>query len=173
MLKLSRKHFYKNHFSEINKYIMPNNSVLHITSNLSENKYNQGNYDTLVIDSTEDFETQVLNQGNKKYDFIVVTDIFEVSSDIYQFVKLFKNFLEEEGKILLTSINPKWNILFKTLEIIGIKRKSQINSYIKPSKISNIFYSLNFEKLQSYNRQIFPFSLFGFGRLLNIFLEIF
>jgi len=173
MLKLSRKHFYKNHFSEINKYIMPNNSVLHITSNLSENKYNQGNYDTLVIDSTEDFETQALNQDNKKYDFIVVTDIFEVSSDIYQFVKLFKNFLEEEGKILLTSINPKWNILFKTLEIIGLKRKSQINSYIKPSKISNIFYSLNFEKLQSYNRQIFPFNVFGLGRLLNIFLEIF
>ncbi len=94
MLKLSREHFYKNHFSEINKYIMPNNSVLHITSNLSENKYNQGNYDTLVIDSTQNFETQVLNQDNKKYDFIVVTDIFEVSSDIYQFVKLFKNFLQ-------------------------------------------------------------------------------
>ena len=145
MLKLSRRHFYKNHFSEINKYVMPYNSVLHITSNLSENKYNQGNYDTLYIDSTEDLETQILNQDVKKYDFIVVTDIFEVSSDIYQFVKLFKNFLEEEGKILLTSINPKWNILFKTMESIGIKRKSQINSYIKPSKISNIFYSLNFE----------------------------
>ena len=84
MLKLSREHFYKNHFSEINKYIMPNNSVLHITSNLSENIYNQGNYDTLYIDSTKDFEAQVLNQDNKKYDFIIVTDIFEVSSDIYQ-----------------------------------------------------------------------------------------
>ena len=95
---------------------MPNNSVLHITSNLSENKYNQGNYDTLYIDSTKDLEAQIVNQDNKKDDFIVVTDIFEVSSDIYQFVKLFKNFLVGEGKILLTSINPKWNIIFKTLE---------------------------------------------------------
>tara|TARA_A100000164_G_scaffold379847_1_gene425392 strand:+ start:1455 stop:2765 length:1311 start_codon:yes stop_codon:yes gene_type:complete len=173
MLKLSREQFYKNHFSEISKYILPYHSVLHITSDLSENKNSQGDYDTLYIDSTENLEAQVLNQDNKKYDFIVVTDIFEVSSDIYQFVKLFKNFLEEEGKILLTSINPKWNILFKTLESIGIKRKSQINSYIKPSKISNIFYSLNFEQLKSYNRQIFPFSLFGFGGLLNVILEIF
>ncbi len=173
MLKLSREQFYKNHFSEISKYIQPYHSVLHITSDLSENKNSQGDYDTLYIDSTENLEAQVLNQDNKKYDFIVVTDIFEVSSDIYQFVKLFKNFLEEEGKILLTSINPKWNILFKTLESIGIKRKSQINSYIKPSKISNIFYSLNFEQLKSYNRQIFPFSLFGFGGLLNVILEIF
>ncbi len=173
MLKLSREQFYKNHFSEINKYIQPYNSVLHITSNLSENKHNQGNYDTFYIDSTENLEDQIKNRDKKKYDFIVVTDIFEVSSDIYQFVKLFKNLLVDEGKILLTSINPKWNILFKTLESVGLKRKSQINSYIKPSKISNIFYSLNFEKLKSYNRQIFPFSLFGFGRMLNIFLEIF
>ena len=95
-----------------------------------------------------------------------------MSSDIYKFVKFFKNILEKEGKILLTSINPKWNILFKIFETIGIKRKSQINSYIKPNKISNIFYSLNFEKIKSYNRQIIPFSLFGIGKSLNILLEL-
>ena len=101
MLKLSREQFYKNHFSEINKYIQPYNSVLHITSNLSENKHNQGNYDTFYIDSTENLEDQIKNRDKKKYDFIVVTDIFEVSSDIYQFVKLFKNLLVDEGKICL------------------------------------------------------------------------
>tara|TARA_A100001035_G_C27776706_1_gene499467 strand:- start:491 stop:1801 length:1311 start_codon:yes stop_codon:yes gene_type:complete len=172
MFKLSREQFYKNHYSEIEKYVHPYNSVLHITSNLSENKHKQGDYDVLYIDSTEDLDFSSFNQTDKKYEFIIVTDIFEVSSDIYRFVKFFKNILEKEGKILLTSINPKWNMLFKLFEIIGIKRKSQINSYIKPSKISNIFYSLNFEKLKSYNRQIFPFRLFGIGKLLNIFLEL-
>ena len=159
MFKLSREQFYKNHYSEIEKYIDPYNSILHITSNLSENKYKHGDYDVLYIDSTKNLEFSELNQTDKKYEFIIVTDIFEVSSDIYRFVKFFKNILEKEGKILLTSINPKWNMLFKIFETIGIKRKSQINSYIKPNKISNIFYSLNFEKLKSYNRQIFPFSL--------------
>ena len=174
MIKLSREQFYKNHHNEIEKYIQPFNSVLHITSNLSENKYNQGQkYDTLYIDSTKDLKFEEFSDTDKKYDFIVVTDIFEVSSDIYEFVKFFKNILEDEGKVLLTSINPKWNILFSFFEKIGIKRKSQINSYIKPSKISNIFYSLNFEKLSSYNRQIFPFHVFGVGKVLNIFLEIF
>ena len=172
MFKLSREQFYKNHFSEVEKYLQPYKSVLHITSNLSENKYSQSNHDTLYIDPTEDLELSNFNHKGKKYEFIVVTDIFEVSSDIYGFVKFFKNILEKEGKILLTSINPKWNLLFKFFETIGIKRKSQINSYIKPSKISNIFYSLNFEKIKSYNRQIFPFSLFGMGKLLNIFLEL-
>jgi hypothetical protein len=172
MLKLSRNQFYKNHFSEIDKYIHPHSSILHITSALAEEKFNQSKYDTLYIDSTKDLETQVLNLKDKKYDFIVVTDIFEVFTDVYQFVKFFKNFLNKEGKILLTSINPKWNMLFKMFESVGLKRKSQINSYINPSKISNIFFSLNFEKIKSYNRQIFPFRLLGFGKFFNIFLEI-
>lgn len=172
MIKLSRKEFYKNHFSEIEKYILPTNSILHITSNASENELNHKKYDTIYVDSTKDLETQEFNLDNKKYDFIVVTDIFEVSSDIYEFVKLFKKFLKQEGKVLLTSINPKWNLLFRVFESIGIKRKSQINSYIKPSKISNIFYSLNFEKINSYNRQVFPFRIFGIGKFINIFLEI-
>jgi len=172
MIKLSRKEFYKNHFSEIEKYILPTNSTLHITSSASENELNHKKYDTIYVDSTKDLETQEFNLENKKYDFIVITDIFEVSSDIYEFVKLFKKFLKQEGKVLLTSINPKWNLLFRVFESIGIKRTSQINSYIKPSKISNIFYSLNFEKINSYNRQVFPFRILGIGKFINIFLEI-
>jgi hypothetical protein len=173
MLKLSRKQFYNNHFSEIDKYTQPNSYVLHITSALGEEKFNHTNYDTLYIDSSKDLETQVLDLNEEKYDLIVVTDIFEVFTDVYQFVKFFKNFLKKEGKILLTSINPRWNILFKVFETIGLKRKSQINSYINPRKISNIFFSLNFEKIRSYNRQIFPFRILGVGKFLNIFLEIF
>ena len=172
MLKLSRKQFYNNHFSEIDKYTQPKGSVLHITSALGEEKFNQTSYDTLYIDSTKDLETQVVELEDKKYDLIVVTDIFEVFTDVYQFVKFFKNFLKKEGKILLTSINPKWNTLFKVFESVGLKRKSQINSYINPRKISNIFFSLNFEKIRSYNRQIFPFRIFGIGKFLNILLEI-
>ena len=62
--------------------------------------------------------------------------------------------------------------MFKVFESVGLKRKSQINSYINPRKISNIFFSLNFEKIRSYNRQIFPFRIFGIGKFLNILLEI-
>ena len=75
MLKLSRKQFYSNHFSEIDKYTQPNSSVLHITSAFGEEKFNHTNYDTLYIDSTKDLETQVLELNDKKYNLIVVTDL--------------------------------------------------------------------------------------------------
>lgn len=172
-MKLSRKQFYKNHMNEISKYLSEDNSVLHISSNLSEVFELEDKIDTLTIDPKTKLELELLKLEKDKYDLIIVTDIFEVSSDIYSFVKFFKNSLTKEGKVLLTSINPKWNFILKFFELLKLKRYSNINAYIKPSKISNIFNSLSFEKLKSYNRQIFPFSFFGIGRLLNIFLELF
>ena len=172
-MKLSRKQFYKNHMNEISKYLSEDNSVLHISSNLSEVFELEDKIDTLTIDPKTKLELELLKLEKDKYDLIIVTDIFEVSSDIYSFVKFFKNSLTKEGKVLLTSINPKWNFILKFFELLKLKRNSNINAYIKPSKISNIFNSLSFEKLKSYNRQIFPFSFFGIGRLLNIFLELF
>ena len=58
---------------------------------------------------------ELLELEKDKYDLIIVTDIFEVSSDIYNFVKFFKNSLTKEGKVLLTSINPKWNFILNFL----------------------------------------------------------
>jgi len=172
-MKLSRKQFYKNHIKEISKYLSEDNSVLHISSSSSDVFELEESIDTLIIDPKNKLEIELLKLKKDKYDLIVVTDIFEVSLDIYNFVKFFKNTLTKEGKVLLTSINPKWNFILKFFELLKLKRNSNINAYIKPSKISNIFNSLNFEKLKSYNRQIFPFSFFGIGRLLNIFLELF
>ena len=158
---------------EISKYLSEDNSVLHISSSSSGVFELEESIDTLTIDPKKKLEIELLNLKKDKYDLIVVTDIFEVSSDIYNFVKFLKNALTKEGKVLLTSINPKWNVILKFFELLKLKSNSNINAYIKPSKISNIFNSLNFEKLKSYNRQIFPFSFFGIGGLLNIFLELF
>jgi len=40
-------------------------------------------------------------------------------------------------------------------------------------KINNIGRSLGFEIIQSYSRQIFPFSILGFGKILNRIFELF
>jgi len=172
MIKLSRKQFYKNHSNEISKYLSPESPTLHISSTLSEELKLDFNIDTYKVDQEESLDFELLDLGEKKYNLIVVSDIFEVSTDIYQFVKFFKRALSNEGKVLLTSINPKWNFIFKIFETFGLKRNSNINAFIHPSKISNVFNSLNFEKINSYNRQIFPFKLFGFGNILNQFLEL-
>ena len=122
MIKLSRKQFYKNHSNEISKYLSPESPTLHISSILSEDLNLDFNIDTYKVDHQDSLDFELLDLGEKKYNLIVVTDIFEVSTDIYQFVKFFKRALSNDGKVLLTSINPKWNFIFKIFETFGLKK---------------------------------------------------
>ena len=43
---------------------------------------------------------------NEKFDLIVLTDIFEVTKDIYGFLRYLDTILKENGKIIINSINP-------------------------------------------------------------------
>jgi len=173
MIKLSRKRFYEFHTKELSKYIPGNGRVLHLTSDLSYYLEDSFNVESVILEKNNlEKNYKNLQQFKNKFDLIIISDIFEVSNDIYGFVRSLKNFLNLNGKILLTSINPKWNIVLKIFESLGLKKNSYINSYIHPKKISSIFTSLGFENIRNYNKQIFPFKIFGLGTFLNIFLEI-
>ena len=115
------------------------------------------------------FETLV---GNK-YDLIVITDIFEVTKDIYTLLESLDKLLSRDGKILINSINTKWNFLLLFFEFFKIKKISRPRSYIHLKKISSLAESSGFEIIRSFTRQIFPFKLFKLGDILNKILEIF
>ena len=51
-----------------------------------------------------------------KYDLIVITDIFEVTEDIYALLEYLDRLLSRDGKILINSINTKWNFLLLFFE---------------------------------------------------------
>ncbi len=172
MLNLPRKTFYQNHSKEIDKYISENITALHIISKSSSIDSDIPGTEQLIINEEISSEIIKLVDSARKYDLIVITDIFEVSQDIYGLVKNLKDNLKDDGKILLTSINPKWNTIFKIFEFMKLKRTSNINSFIHPKKISNVFNSLGFENIRNYNRQIFPFKFFGIGSFINIILEL-
>tara|TARA_B100002019_G_C21274951_1_gene604976 strand:- start:5517 stop:6824 length:1308 start_codon:yes stop_codon:yes gene_type:complete len=172
MLKLPRKNFYDNHLQEISKYLQENIVALHIISKSSSIISQIPGTEQLIINEENSSEIVNLEDSAKKYDLIVVTDIFEVSHDIYGFVKSLKKNLKEDGKVLLTSVNPKWNTIFKIFEFMKLKRSSNINSFIHPKKISNVFDSIGFENIRNYNRQIFPFKFFGLGSFVNIIFEL-
>ena len=115
----------------------------------------------------------MIEELENNYDLIVITDLFELTDDIYNFFKIIKTKLSNDGKLLITSVNPKWNKLIRFFEISGLKEDSKRRAYIHPLKINNIGRSLGFEIVQSYSRQIFPFSVLGLGKILNKILELF
>ena len=112
------------------------------------------------------------SDGNK-FDLIVLTDIFELSDDIYNTLKNIKNHLKDDGYLILSSINPPWYFLIKLIEKLGIKDKTDVKSYIKPEKIEAILKASNFQRIKKYNRLYIPFRLFGLGSLINFICYLF
>lgn len=167
------RYFYESHSREVSKYISDSTNYLNlvnVSSNIPDNLF----LNLLKVDPEIDM-LEILNQKavKKSLDVLILTDIFELSDDIYTTLKSIKEFLKEDGILILSSINPLWNLIVKILEKFRYKKPTVIKSYIKPNKIENVLTSLNYSKIKNYNRMYFPFNFFGIGKALNIAFYIF
>ena len=172
MSLLSSKEFYKRHHNEFYKYIYDNEKTLIISNIDSSLEFKtKENIDLLILDLNNDIEYQI-NKINNNYNLIILSDVFEVSHDIIKFLNLLKKYLIFDGKILITSINPIWNIPLKILEYLKLKKSSTNRSYIHLKKISTVVASIGFDVVTTKSRQYFPFKLFYIGSIINNVIEI-
>ena len=104
-MKLSSKFFDKNHISELRRYTNVSNRSLHIISskNSSIDTFKELGNELLVVEN-EDLQNSIL-QINDEYDLVVITDLFELTDDIYNILKFTKSILTNDGKLLVTSVN--------------------------------------------------------------------
>ena len=171
-MKISAKFFNKNHLNELKRYAHTSSNSIHL---ISDKNKNLNIYETLtdqikLINEKDLLKT--IHSLNEKFDLIIITDLFELTDDIYTVLKKIKLILTTDGKLLITSVNPRWNTILRLFENLNLKTKTASRAYIHPKKISNIAKSSNFELNQYYSRQIFPFRLIGLGSLLNKILEL-
>src|SRR5210317_1287455 len=169
-MKIKSNYFYSQDFSEIDKYKNESLRSLHILNNSSKN-IGKFNNEIVVDNSINIFDLSKLLNPNK-YNQIFLIDIIENTENIFKLLNGLKNYLEPGGKLIISSINPKWYPLIKLTEAIKLKRPSNINSYIHKKKIEPTLSSAGFSVLNSYSRQIFPFYIFGFGKAINLFFEL-
>ena len=167
---ISNTEFYSRHNKELEKYLIGEKS-LHLINIKSERKINEKNSHKIFLDLGGDY-LKVLNEINEQYSTIVLTDIVELTQDLYSVFKRIDEILQPNGKLVISSLNTKWGMILKFLEYFNIKDKNHNYSYIHIKKIQNITNSLGFEFIKSNTRQFIPFKFFGLGNLLNIFLEI-
>ena len=171
-MKISAKFFNKNHLKELHRYASTSKNSIHL---ISDKNKNLKIYDSLTNQKkliNENDLLKTINSLDEIFDLIIVTDLFELTDDIYTVLKKIKLILTTDGKLLITSVNPKWNYILKLFEKLNLKTKTANRAYIHPKKISNIAKSVNFELNQNYSRQIIPFHLMGLGSLLNKVLEL-
>ena len=172
-MNIVSNYFYKSHSKELTKYIKSDSEYINIVnhnSNIPEHMFSN------IIRISEKMNIkEVLTEqsSNKKYDLIVLTDIFELTDDIYNSLKNIKQYLKSDGLLILSSINPVWHFIISITEKLGLKEKTSIKSYIKPNKIETILKATNFQRTKKYNRVYIPFKIFGIGPLINLFIYLF
>ena len=93
-----------------------------------------------------------LKRENTKYDLIIITDLFELTDDIYNTLKGFKKY-SMRTENFITSVNPKWNNVLRLFEYFKLKTVTSKRAYIHPKKISNIARSSGL-KLIRFTKQI-------------------
>jgi hypothetical protein len=169
-MKLASKYFYNIHKNEISKYIKSDSEYLNILSEKSN--IPKGVFtNVLKVKENQSINSLLNNQySNTKFDLIILTDIFELSEDIYQLLLSLKNFLKSDGVLILSSVNPVWHSVSRVAEKLQLKHKPKVKSYITPKKIENILKAANFQRVKKYNRVYIPFKILGIGTLLNFFL---
>ena len=168
---VNSKTFYSNHAREIDRYRTSQDESLHLVN--IDSQYPNLDYEKNIVKMSFNnySEIQKLIEAGGKFKLIVVTDLFELSEDIHYFLNLINKLLENDGKLLITSINPKWNRILSYFEFLKLKNRTNKRNYIHPKKINTIARSSGLELLLTNTRQIFPFSLFGIGIFLNKLLE--
>ena len=121
MAFISSKEFYKRHINEIKKHVYQDRKTL-VISNVNSDFFFEENQNLklMFIDIKKDFEKQLSNDDNK-YDLIVLSDVFELSDDMFSILDTLKKKTNEDGRILISSINPLWNWFLILLESLNIK----------------------------------------------------
>lgn len=169
--KINSTEFYSRQNQEIKRFLNVEKKTLHICINQDNLFLDKEKLDVLALENQKDV-IQSIFKLEKKYDLIIITDLFEVSSDIYELLKTTRDKLNNNGKILISTINPKWRGFLRFSEIINIKKQIRKSSNTKLKKIVSSARSSGLELNYFYTKQIFPFKLLGFGRVLNKALEL-
>lgn len=172
-MKISSDTYYIRHENEIKRYISESKNWVHvIKSNNSYINITQFKENILLSESLDNFNKEFKGLRDFYYDLIIVTDVLELTDDVYGLLKTLNKKLNKNGKVLITTINPKWNSIMLFFEFIKLKKTSPPRSYIHNKKIKSIAAAAGFNIIESHSRQIFPFKFFHIGSIINFFFEI-
>ena len=167
--RISNKSFYKRHNDELEKY-SKFEETLHIVNSISKEKIDFTGSDLLIIDFKKDDINQIKSLG-KLYDRVILTDVIEVSNDIYNLFKALKKVMKPNGKLIVSSINTKWSLVLKVIEVFKVKDSPGNFSYIHNKKVKNIANGVGLEYIKHTSRQFIPFKFLFVGSFINKMLE--
>ena len=169
---INSKTFYKRHMNEIMSLIPEEKSALSLVNSKSSFRNHPSSLETILVDPEVGLNIESIAFKNKKYKTIILTDLFEVSTDILELLSMVNKLLGKDGIIVICSINQKWNRILNLFERLNLKDGNQKRLFINSTIVLNIAKVTGLEFVTQRNKQIFPFKMLGLGSLINNILGI-
>ena len=170
MFKLSSNNFYKNHSNELIKFYNTQFETLHIINGNDQSKSLFSKNTAYFVKDGEDVIDKL--DKSKLYDQLILTNFIENSQDFVKTFPKYEQLLSGNNKVIISSINSKWNIFVVILSTLKVIKSKRPTNYITKKTIENTFKGFGYTLTKNYTRQIFPFKLFYIGTAINIILEI-
>ena len=158
--------------NEIMRLIPEEKSALSLVNSKSSFRNHPSSLETILVDPEVGLNIESTAFKNKKYKTIILTDLFEVSTDILELLSMVNKLLGKDGIIVICSINQKWNRILNLFERLNLKDENQKRLFINSTIVLNIAKVTGLEFVTQRNKQIFPFKMLGLGSLINNILEI-
>ena len=158
--------------NEIMSLIPEEKSALSLVNSKSSFRDHPSALETILVDPEVGLNIESIAFKNKKYKTIILTDLFEVSTDILELLSMVNKLLGKDGIIVICSINQKWNRILNLFERLNLKDENQKRLFINSTIVLNIAKVTGLEFVTQRNKQIFPFKMLGLGSLINNILEI-
>lgn len=158
--------------NEIMSLIPEEKSALSLVNSKSSFRNHPSSLETILVDPEVGLNIESIAFKNKKYKTIILTDLFEVSTDILELLSMVNKLLGKDGIIVICSINQKWNRILNLFERLNLKDENQKRLFINSTIVLNIAKVTGLEFVTQRNKQIFPFKMLGLGSLINNILEI-
>lgn len=107
------------------------------------------------------------NKIKEQFDFVIFPDSLEHMYDIQTVFENIYPSLENNSRIVIAALNPRWEQIFGILEKLKLKRPEEERNWLKKDNIKNLLEISGYKVLSSGYRILLPIHVPFFSNFLN------
>lgn len=107
---------------------------------------------------------------NDKFNYVVMSNLVDYLEDIWVVLDNVRKVLDTDGKVVITSINPVWEPIFRLAQKLNLKTPDTHRNFITNKDIVNLLELHNFEVLKENLSMFLPKNIPILSPLLNFIM---
>ena len=132
----------------------------------AKNKYKDLNFIEADIENIK-----TIKKLDLVFDYIIISDTIGYFNDIQSTLDNLHKVCDSDTRIIVSYYSPFWEPLLNLAAKLKMKMPELTKSLLNEDDISSLLNSSKFETVKKQKKIIFPFKLFGTGRIINRFLS--